>query len=234
MDTFRLRDPLNEMPRCPRCGAARPTLHLQIFVFPEARVNENQGLEGWAVYQCSSCNDIIAFKATMPWSRNSDNIRKQINGHYEVYPTEMMPNASEDFNDWPERAATYMRQALEALGAPDGAVMLAGSAVDAMLKEKGYQDGSVHSRIERAVKDNVLTADMGAWAHEVRLAANAPRHADRESPHATKQEALAALEFTRALAQFLFILPARVERGKQAALVAQPQDSDCDDVPPKK
>ncbi len=110
-----------------------------------------------------------------------------------------------------------MRQAVEALFAPDGAVMLAGSSVDAMLKEKGYKDGSVYKRIEAAVGDGLLTKDMGEWAHAVRLSSNSPRHADLEAPHATREEAEAAIEFVRALAQFLFVLPARVARGKAAA-----------------
>ena len=50
--------------------------------------------------------------------------------------------------------------------------MLAASAVDSMLKEKGYKDGSLYKRIEQAAGDHLITAEMASWAHEVRLDAN--------------------------------------------------------------
>ena len=62
--------------------------------------------------------------------------------------------------------------------APAGAVMLAASSVDAMLKEKGYNEGSLYARIGQARDDHLITADMAEWAHEVRLDANDQRHAD--------------------------------------------------------
>lgn len=95
--------------------------------------------------------------------------------------------------------------------------MLAGSAVDALLKEKGYTAGSVYERINKAVEDHVLTADMAEWAHAVRLEANRPRHADLDEPHATAAEAKQSIEFAKALGDFLFVFPARVAAGKQAA-----------------
>lgn len=133
------------------------------------------------------------------------------------YSNRIIPNKLERLEDWPEKAARYMQQAIETLSAPDGAVMLAGSAVDAMLKEKGYAEGTVYDRIESAVQDNLLTEAMGKWAHAVRLSANAPRHADLSDPHATLEQAQASIDFTRALGDFLFSLPARIERGRDAA-----------------
>jgi hypothetical protein len=42
--------------------------------------------------------------------------------------------------------------------------MLAASAVDAMLKQRGYTEGSLYARIEKAANDNVLTSEMAPWA----------------------------------------------------------------------
>jgi hypothetical protein len=63
----------------------------------------------------------------------------------------------------------------------------------------------------------VITEGMAAWAHQVRLDANDPRHVDAARPHATQAEAKQTLEFAIALAEFLFVLPARVARGRRAA-----------------
>ena len=100
---------------------------------------------------------------------------------------------------------------------PDGAVMLAASAVDALLKAKEYRDGSLYSRIKNAVDDHLLTPDMGLWAHQVRLEANKPRHADEQEPHASELHAKQSLEFALALANIMFELPARVTRGLKEA-----------------
>jgi hypothetical protein len=51
---------------------------------------------------------------------------------------------------------------------------------------------------------------MGEWAHEVRLGSNRPRHADENSPHVSDEEAKQSVEFAEALANFLFVLTARI------------------------
>ena len=104
---------------------------------------------------------------------------------------------------------------MSSIHAPVGAVVTAASAVDAMLKSKGYKDGSLYSRIDQAAKDHLITSEMAAWAHEIRLEANDQRHADENAPLPTSEDAAKVIEFAKALGQFLFVLPARVERGRK-------------------
>ena len=108
---------------------------------------------------------------------------------------------------------TFLQQAMESLHAPAGAVMLAGSAVDSMLKLKGYTEGSLYARIEKAATDHLITKEMAAWAHEVRLDANDQRHADESASLPTDKDAKRVIDFTSAFAEFLFVLPSRVQRG---------------------
>ncbi len=115
----------------------------------------------------------------------------------------------------PERAREYLTQALASLHAPAGALMLAASSVDAMLKEKGLKTGSLYSRIDKAADDNLITKDMALWAHEVRLEANDQRHADEGTTLPSREDAERVIEFTQALAQFLFVLPDMVTRGRK-------------------
>lgn len=95
--------------------------------------------------------------------------------------------------------------------------MLAASAVDAMLKAKDYRQGSLYARIDKAAGDHLITKEMAGWAHEVRLDANEQRHADEEVPLPTGEDARRSLDFAMALGQFMFVLPARVERGLEEA-----------------
>ncbi|MBY3036657.1 DUF4145 domain-containing protein [Rhizobium laguerreae] len=99
---------------------------------------------------------------------------------------------------------------------------MAGSAVDAMLKERGYDDQkkSLYARIDQALADNVLTQGMAEWAHSVRLGSNRPRHADAERPHVSHAEARQSVEFAEALGNFLFVLTAKIDRGIEAAKTA--------------
>ena len=130
--------------------------------------------------------------------------------------TEIYPEPSRVNEDIPERARTYLEQAVNSIHAPIGAVILAASAVDAMLKEKGYKKGDLYPRIEQAAKDHLITEGMSQWAHQVRLDANAQRHADDSTPLPTTEDAKRSIDFAKALGQFLFVLPARVTRGIQA------------------
>ncbi|SDA27268.1 protein of unknown function [Nitrosospira sp. Nsp18] len=127
---------------------------------------------------------------------------------YEYFPES--PSVNDDI---PGKPKIYLQQALESLHAPVGAVMLASSAVDAMLKLKGYADGSLYTRIEKAVKDHLITSEMGTWAHDVRLDANDQRHSDDSASLPTSEDAQRVIDFAIALAEFMFVLPKRVQRG---------------------
>ncbi len=126
---------------------------------------------------------------------------------------EYFPQSAAIDEDIPERPKTFLKQAQESLHAPAGAVMLAASAVDAMLKQRGYTEGSLYSRIEKATQDRVLTSEMAPWAHAVRLDANDQRHADEAATLPSPEDAKRVLEFALALGEYLFVLPTRIQRG---------------------
>ncbi len=163
----------------------------------------------WQVYVCTVCGGAVLAGAKII----------SAGGHAVVsgFISEIYPGESELSEAIPDRARSFLSQARESLHAPDGSVMVAASAVDAMLKAKGFRDGSLYSRIDKAAEDHVITKEMAQWAHQVRLDANDPRHADETaSPH-TLASAKLVYDFATALAEFLFVLPARVTRGVTAS-----------------
>ena len=127
----------------------------------------------------------------------------------------MWPKPMEVASELPPRAKEYLTQAVNSMHAPAGAVMLTASAVDSMLKAKGYTEGTLYARIDKARVDGVITTEMAAWAHEIRLDANDNRHADESLPMPTAETARKVVEFANALAQFMFVLPGRIERGRR-------------------
>jgi Domain of unknown function (DUF4145) len=155
----------------------------------------------WAVYRCTSCGGVVLAKG-----KDDDKA-----GNAEV--VQLFPTSKQVADELPPVARRFLEQAYQTLHAPDAAPVMAASAVDAMLKDRGYTDGSLYERIDAAVRDHLLTEEMGRWAHHVRLESNRPRHADSEDPHVTSEEAAQVVEFADALSQFLYVLSARIKKG---------------------
>ncbi|MBS3850488.1 DUF4145 domain-containing protein [Devosia sp. BSSL-BM10] len=189
---------INDLTRCPHCSVAAPNLEP---VWSDSF--KHVGTLGWAAFRCGTCKYVVV--ARIMYTPQKFIIKA------------MWPEAKVAHDDIPEPARTFLQQAYETLHAPDAAAVMAGSAVDAMLKAHDLTEGSLYSRIDTALKQNILTKAMSDWAHEVRLGSNRPRHADKESPHVSTDEAKQSVEFAEALASFLFVLTARIQRGIEAA-----------------
>ena len=184
--------------RCPHCFVAHPNLQRRHHLETIDHAHGNRRL--WFIYACAGCGGVVS-----AWSRSSGN---PVGGFY--------PAAESVDETIPDRPRAFLQQAMETKHAPAGSVMLSASAVDEMLKLKSYTSGSLYARIEQAVKDHVITADMAAWAHDVRLDANDQRHADQLALLPTESDASRVLDFALALAEILFVLPARVQRGRSS------------------
>ena len=159
------------------------------------------------MFQCTTCGQALLAKGKS--ILNGDVANAEI--------VQIIPTSREAHQDIPEPARAFLQQAYETLHAPDAAGVMAASAVDAMLKELGYREGSLYKRIDLAVEEHKLTASMGEWAHSVRLESNRPRHADKENPNLSNAEAKQSVNFAEALGHFLFVLSARIQRGIEAS-----------------
>lgn len=181
--------------RCPHCKVDTPSL--QMIAQFETRDYISQNLRNWKSYKCSRCGGVIlaAAQGKSTWIS-------------EMYPNEI--TVSEAI---PIRAQEYLKQALNSIHAPAGAIMLASSSIDAMFKYKGYKSGSLYTRINKAEKDHLITEDMSKWAHQVRLDANEQRHVDEEIVLPSEADAKKTIDFTLALGEFLFVLPSKVTKG---------------------
>lgn len=186
--------------RCPHCGIAHPVA-IEVWhsggLTPRA---DGRPSRTWAVSMCISCGSPILIGGHKNYERID---------HIDI----MFPKLPDVAEELPERARTYLQQAHDTKNAPDASALMCAAAVDAMLKEKGYIEGSIYARINKARDERVLTSDMAEWAHHVRLEANRPRHADSHDPHVSPEEASACLDFAEALGNFLFVITARVTRG---------------------
>lgn len=190
-----------QLDSCPHCSVNRPSLIKTTYFETMAHNNTNKRI--WVTYTCKSCGGALIACASK-WNMEAT----------EIYPSSICVDDA-----IPNKAKEFLKQAIATIHAPAGSVMLSASAVDAMLKEKNYVDGSLYKRIEKAVNDNLITQEMAIWAHEVRLDANDQRHADVAAELPSENDAQRIVEFTQALAEFLFVLPAKVQRGIEKAHV---------------
>ena len=184
-----------ELETCPHCSVAKPLLTTKHNM--ETTDHSGKIQRKWRVYECSNCGSLVT-----AWSMAFDG------GVIQHFPESQVVN-----EDLPEKAKAFLQQAVNSLHAPAGAVMLSASAVDAMLKEKGFNQGGLYNRIDKAVEDGAITSEMATWAHEIRLDANDQRHADENKSLPNQQDAERCVEFAKALGQFMFVLPARISRG---------------------
>lgn len=184
-----------EISICPHCGVNTPNLEQRNGF--ETNSSDNSNKRFWRIYVCSRCGGVVtAFSNT---------------GIGQV--VDYFPSVKEVDEYIPENARAFLQDAIACIHVPPGAIMLAASAVDAMLKEKGLTEGSLYKRINDAATSHLITEGMSKWAHAVRLDANDQRHADEAATRPTEAEAKRSIDFAMALAEFLFVLPAKVDKG---------------------
>jgi hypothetical protein len=210
--------------RCPHCNIANPNFGRRAIAAIQPGKPEFAALTGainnrtlqWHIYLCSSCGGLAAAATLVPTMQANAGI---------VQPAVWIVPAPDTqlSKDIPASATRYLNQARETLSSPSASVLMSAAAVDALLKERGYRDGSLYSRIEKAQGDHLLTAHMAQWAHDVRLDANDERHADEDSSAKTADDANRCLQFSETLADLLFVLPARVKRGLKPPPPALPK-----------
>jgi hypothetical protein len=196
-----------EITSCPHCGKPNPSLqqHNKCKLCFLTTDHKSGNMRWWSIYFCRSCGGVVTASAPVAPTASKNPLAAKIT---EIYPS--TPTIDDSI---PKKALDYLRQAQESLHAPAGAIMLCASAVDAMLKEKNYTDGTLNERIDKAAKDHLITDGMAQWAHQIRLDANEQRHADEDVGLPTNKDAKLTFDFAIAFAEYLFVIPSKVTRG---------------------
>jgi hypothetical protein len=190
-----------DLENCPHCQVAKPLLTL-LWSTPPYLYNNEQFDGGWGMYKCSKCRRVILTCAP---------------GYEEIQ--HIWPKPVDLSQDIPARIRRALSEAIKTRDvAPSGSIMSCARAVELMLDPKGIAIGSgqsLHAKIEEAADKQIIIPDMKTWAHEIRLAANDERHPDFDD--ATPDQPDQCVDFALALAQNLFVLPARITRGLDKA-----------------
>lgn len=203
-----------QLPNCPYCGTARPTLKSQEGNSAFFTTRDHQGLQSrmWGTFSCSVCGGVVLISSVEERSKSGSTSMIARGGaetiRYKIIS--VLPEPKSISQEVPERPRHFLQDAANSLHASSASIMASASALDAMLKEKGYRDGDLYKRIKSAAENHLITESMAEWANHIRLEANNQRHADEEADLPTIDDAKRALEFALALAEYLYVLPARV------------------------
>jgi len=160
--------------------------------------------EVWAVYACRSCSGLVTARGEKVAKVVSGTTRNGL-AVSAYYPTS--PSVDEAVVP---SAARYLKQAIETKHAPDACVLMCAGAIDAMLKHNGLENGSLKERIDKALEQRLIPTALSDWAHRVRLDANDTRHADQNASPMTSLDAERAIDFTMAMANYLFVFPSKM------------------------
>lgn len=191
------------LPRCPHCGIASPLLT------PKWQLKKEESVDNiyWGIFICTTCKKMVTVmhrdQSSNTWGGNP----LTPTALTVVYPTDFTADPS-----IPDAARRHLTDAINSKSTPSSSVLLAASAVDAMLQAAGYLDDTLNAKIAHAARDNRLTPEMAQWAHSIRMDSNLIRHADHSQPPPTAEDADACIKFANALAEYLYVLPSRVQR----------------------
>lgn len=72
--------------------------------------------------------------------------------------------------------------------------------------------GNLATKIDKLVQEGKLSADLGDWAHEVRLIGNEGAH----DPEVNREDLTALREFTDAVLRYAISLPAEIATRRAA------------------
>ena len=196
--------------RCPKCGdhTSMPPACQPVLAARGVEVELGHSGDIYAVLHL--CTNLKCTGATVGYYLLSGGDYR----HKYFWPQFSAHEVSEDV---PERPRVILQDANDAKNSPVACVTTAVRAVEAMMAELEYDNRSMglKKRIDSAVKAGDLPHAMGDWANEVREIGNVTHTDEAPEPLPTEDDAKQALLFANMLAEYLFVLPARIPKARE-------------------
>jgi uncharacterized protein DUF4145 len=180
---------------CPQCQITSPLL-VRVWQSFEQPL-QDKVKSSYALYLCTRCQELVLTV--------SDDRYEEI--------TLIWPKPITLPQEIPSRAKKALDEAIKTKGiAPSLSILSCSRSLEFMLRDKGAEGAKLFHLIKDAAQKHILVGGMKEWADEVRWFANDERHPDEGD--ATAEEAQLCIDFALAVAQNLFVLPARIVKGQ--------------------
>jgi hypothetical protein len=195
---------------CPFCGVKGN--FARAFREKKQKPNSDKCLY-FDVYQCQNCVGYVH----VLWSASEYSSFGRGLYDFRVLPRPLnaKPEPSEN---WPSGMHRFWVQAQDSLTHEnwDAASVMARSALQFVVREKGAKGKDLKAQIEDLVAKGVLHKLMADWAHEVRLLANESAHPEAPVPtDVTPEDARDIVHFLDLLLLYLYDLPKQIEKYRQ-------------------
>ncbi len=178
------------------------------------------GNQKFVLSTCNGCHAGVIFLFRLN-NHTSDYDFNKANGNLTSNGLHIMHSWPQTTNDdipedIPEQLLTLLLQAIKCLrqGAWDAAGMTFRKVIDISTKllDPSLAKKPLAFRIDDLEKSGKLTADIKAWAHEIRLDGNNAAHED--DPF-TRDQAESLRSFVDAYLRYIYTLPKMVERSRE-------------------
>jgi len=135
-------------------------------------------------------------------------------GH-SIYDFMVLPwpiGKAKPLDNWPDDVQRFWSQAHESLGIKnwDAAAVMARSAVQATMRDKGAVGKELYGEIEDLAAKGSLPPLMKEWSHEVRVLGNESAHPKPGTPPPTQEDARDIVQFLDSLLLYLYEYPKRI------------------------
>lgn len=159
------------------------------------------------VYQCHNCASFIH----VFWSAGEFASMRGGLYDFKVLPWPLA-GKREPSKNWPEGMHRFWVQAHDSLANEnwDAAAVMARSALQFVVRDKGAKKGSLKEEIQDLVAKGILHPLMADWSHEVRELGNDSAHPGPTSEPTDKQDARDIVNFLDLLLLYLYDLPKQI------------------------
>lgn len=135
------------------------------------------------------------------------------------WPEPPIPLVAEHLPAPVEKSVVQAERNFDQLGNEEASAMMYRRAMETALKLR-FPDvgGSLMRQIETLVETHAIPAEMGEWAHEIRLAGNEAAH---DEDGVSRESLTAIRNFCDTLLRYVFTLPKEIELRRAARVVAE-------------
>lgn len=176
----------------------------------EKRKANGRKVINFDTYKCGSCAGYVM----VLWSATEGSHGNHGLHNYKVLPWPLKFRPSDN---WPDAIKRHWKQAHDNLKSNnyDAAVLMARSALQATMRDKGAQGRNLYSEIEDLANRGIITNIIKDWSHEVRLLATPAAHPQPNDEETDPDDARDIVRFLDSLLESVYDIPADIEKYRQ-------------------